>query len=153
MDALQDYVPRLARPEDFGRILGVFAVVLQKACVHAIGANTIRAVEGLTWPRRQQIKCTQIQLWVRARATSSVVVVLCVVLVAHDAVFLPEVWAPPSLCEPLGIQSSFSCLVLCYHLLLCCHSSLRRHVSVRCISSSGNYTCHIMSFNLHCYVV
>jgi len=32
-------------------------------------------------------------------------------------------------------QSSFSSLVLCYHLLLRCHSSLRWHVFVRCISS------------------
>ena len=35
----------------------------------------------------------------------------------------------------LGIQSSCSSLVLCYHLLLRCNSSLRWHVCVRCISS------------------
>jgi len=29
--------------------LRVSAVVLQKACMHAIGANNIRADEGLTW--------------------------------------------------------------------------------------------------------
>jgi len=50
--------------------LRVSAVVLQKACMHAIGANDIRAGEGLTW-RRQQIDCTRL----RAGATSSVVVV------------------------------------------------------------------------------
>jgi len=54
--------------------LRVSAVVRQKACMHAIGANNIRAGEGLTW-RRQQIECTRLQVWVRARATSSVVVV------------------------------------------------------------------------------
>jgi len=54
--------------------LRVSAVVLQKACMHAIGANNIRAGEGLTW-RRQQIECTRLQVWVRARATSSMVVV------------------------------------------------------------------------------
>ena len=54
--------------------LRVSAVVLQKACMHTIGANNIRAGEGLTW-RRQQINCTRIQVWVRARTTSSVVVV------------------------------------------------------------------------------
>ena len=54
--------------------LRVSAVVQQKACMHAIGANNIRAGERLTW-RRQQIECTWLQVWVRARATSSVVVV------------------------------------------------------------------------------
>jgi len=33
--------------------LRVSAVVRQKACMHAIGANDIRADEGLTWRRRQ----------------------------------------------------------------------------------------------------
>jgi len=43
--------------------------------VHARGwSNGIRAGEGLAW-RRRQIKCTRLQVWVRARATSSVVVV------------------------------------------------------------------------------
>ena len=73
-DELQGYVPWLARHKDFGRILRVLAVVLQKACMHAIGANSIRAGEGLTW-RRLQIDSTQLQVWVRAGATSSVVVV------------------------------------------------------------------------------
>jgi len=50
--------------------LRVSAVVRQKACMHAIGANNIRAGEGLTW-RRQQIECTRLH----ARATSSMVVV------------------------------------------------------------------------------
>jgi len=54
--------------------LRVSAVVRQKACMHAIGANDIRAGEGLTW-RRRQIECTRLQVWVRARATSSLVVV------------------------------------------------------------------------------
>jgi len=54
--------------------LRVSAVVQQKACMHAIGADNIRAGEGLTW-RRRQIDCTQLQVWVRAGATSSVVVV------------------------------------------------------------------------------
>jgi len=54
--------------------LRVLAVVWQKACMHAIGANNIRAGEGLTW-RHQQIECTRLQVWVHARATSSVVVV------------------------------------------------------------------------------
>jgi len=52
----------------------VSAVVLQKACMHAIGVNSIRAGEGLTW-RRWQIDCTRLQVWVRAGATSSVVMV------------------------------------------------------------------------------
>ena len=54
--------------------LRVSVVVQQKACMHTIGANDIRAGEGLTW-RRRQINCTRLQVWVRARATSSVVVV------------------------------------------------------------------------------
>ena len=54
--------------------LRVLAVVQQKACMHVIGANNIRAGEGLTW-RRWQIDCTRLQGWVRAGATSSVVVV------------------------------------------------------------------------------
>jgi len=53
--------------------LRVSAVVRQKACMHAIGANDIRAGEGLTW-RRRQINCTRLQVWVRAGATRSVVV-------------------------------------------------------------------------------
>jgi hypothetical protein len=52
----------------------VSAVVQQKACMQTNGANDSRAGEGLTW-RRQQIDCTRLQVWVRARATSSVVVV------------------------------------------------------------------------------
>jgi len=54
--------------------LRLLIVLRQKACMHAIGANDIKAGEGLTW-RRQQIECTRLQVWVRARATSSVVVV------------------------------------------------------------------------------
>ena len=42
--------------------------------MHTIGANDIRAGDGLTW-RRQQIDCTRLQVWVRARATNSAVVV------------------------------------------------------------------------------
>jgi len=37
-------------------------------------SNNIRAGEGLAW-RRWQIECTLLQVWVRARSTSSVVVV------------------------------------------------------------------------------
>jgi len=51
--------------------LRMSAVVRQKACMHEIGANNIRAGKGLTW-QCQQIECTRIQVWVRARATSSV---------------------------------------------------------------------------------
>jgi len=54
--------------------LRVSAVVWQKACMHTIGANNMKVGEGLTW-RRQQIDCTRLQVWVRARATSSMVVV------------------------------------------------------------------------------
>jgi len=54
--------------------LTVSAVARQKACIQTIGANDSRAGEGLTW-RRQQIDCTRLQLRVRARATSSMVVV------------------------------------------------------------------------------
>jgi len=53
--------------------LRVSAVVRQKACMHAIGTNDIRAGEGLTC-RRRQIDCTWLQVWVRAGATSSMVV-------------------------------------------------------------------------------
>jgi len=42
--------------------------------MHAIGTKNIRAGKGLTW-RRQQIECTRLQVWVRARATRSMVVV------------------------------------------------------------------------------
>jgi len=52
----------------------VSTVVQQKACMQTNGANDSRAGKGLTW-RRQQIDCTRLQVWVRARATSSVVVV------------------------------------------------------------------------------
>ena len=46
-------------------ILKVSAVVWQKACMHTIGANDIRAGEGLTW-RRQQIDCTRLQVGARS---------------------------------------------------------------------------------------
>ena len=54
--------------------LRVSVVVQQKLFMYAIGVNNIRAGQGLTW-RCLQIDCTQLQFWVRAGATSSVVVV------------------------------------------------------------------------------
>jgi len=57
------------------RFLRVSAVVRQKACMHARDwSNDIRASEGIA-RRHRQIECTWLQVWVRARATSSVVVV------------------------------------------------------------------------------
>jgi len=65
--------------------LRVSAVVRQKACMHAIGANNIRAGEGLTW-RRQQIECTRLQVGCALEQPAAWSWCLRVVLVAHDAV-------------------------------------------------------------------
>jgi len=45
-DTLQGYVPRLGRHEDFGRIFEGVNKVRQKACMHTIATNDIRAGEG-----------------------------------------------------------------------------------------------------------
>jgi len=58
----------------FVRFLRVWAVVWQKAHIHAIGTNNMRADKGFTW-RRRQVECTRLQVWVRDRTTTSVVVV------------------------------------------------------------------------------
>jgi len=73
-DALQGYVLGLQGTRILVGFLRVSSVVQQTACMYAIVANNIWAGEGLTW-RPQQIECTRLQDWVRARATSSVVVV------------------------------------------------------------------------------
>jgi len=62
--------------------LRVSAVVLQKASIHAIGANSIRAGEGLTW-RLLQINCKRFECALEQPAAWSWS--LRVVLVVHDA--------------------------------------------------------------------
>jgi len=69
----------------FVGFLRVLAVILQKACMHAIGANDIRAGEGLTW-RRQQINHSY-RFWCALEQPAACSCCLRVVLVAHDAVF------------------------------------------------------------------
>jgi len=60
------------------RILVGFLRVAAASLAESVHArdwsNDIRAGEGLAC-RRRQIECTRLQIWVRARATSSVVVV------------------------------------------------------------------------------
>jgi len=64
MDALQGYVSRLAKHEDFGRIFegGGSQFGRKRATVYARGwSKGIRAGEGLAW-RRRHIECKRLQV-------------------------------------------------------------------------------------------
>jgi len=84
----------------FVGFLKVLAVVLQKACMHAIGVNDIRAGKGLTWPR-QQINHSY-RFWCALEQPVAWSWCLRVVLVAHDAVF----WIARGLSRLQGTQHS-----------------------------------------------
>jgi len=129
---------------EFLRVL----VVRQKACMHAIGANDIGQARGLH-DDAGRLNAHGSRFGCALEQPTAWSWCLCVVLVANDAVYLPEVSA--SVVRATWNSSSFSSLVLFYHLLLRCHSLLRRHVSVWCISSCVGIQCDAGRLNAHGY--